>query len=128
MQWPSTDRDTKIVDHVSYNRLAPRMSAFLMRDMNKAFAETTRSQSQQWSWLWSGSPMCLPSYGPNLYFAKMKELVSLYLTDIIICVIVTLLNDNWHFFINGCGRWLFLEVNLYCFYSLGSWLLVVSRS
>ena len=23
--------------------------------------------------------------------------------------------------INGCGQWLFLEVNLYCFYSLGSW-------
>ena len=45
--------------------------------------------------------------------------------DIIICVIVTLLNDNWHFLINGCGQWLFLEVNLY---SLGSRLLVVGRS
>ena len=32
-----------------------------------------------------------------------------YNLDIIICVIVTLL------IINGCGRWLFLEVNLYCF-------------
>ena len=48
--------------------------------------------------------------------------------DIIISVIVTLLNDNWHVLINGCGQWLFLEVNLCCFYSLGSWLLVVGRS
>ena len=39
-----------------------------------------------------------------------------------------LLNDNWHFKINGCGQWLFLEVNLCCFYSFGSWLLVVGRS
>ena len=31
------------------------------------------------------------------------------------------LNDNWLFLylFTGCGRWLFLEVNLYCFYSLG---------
>ena len=40
MQWSSTDRDTEIVDHVPYN-IAPRMSAFLMRDMNKAFTEIT---------------------------------------------------------------------------------------
>ena len=31
--------------------------------------------------------------------------------DNIICVIVTLLNDLAVFFINGCDRWLFLEVN-----------------
>ena len=38
--------------------------------------------------------------------------------NIIICVIVTLLNDNWHVKINGCGQW-FLEVNLYCLFSIG---------
>ena len=35
--------------------------------------------------------------------------------------IVTLLNDNWHFKINGCVvgcSWR----RIYCFYSLGSWL------
>ena len=68
-------------------------------------------------------------YGPNVYVDKMKLLVGLYLLmDITITVIVTLFNDNWHFLINGCGQWLFLEVNLCCFYSLGSWLLVVGRS
>ena len=35
-----TDRDTEIVGHVPYN-LVPRMSAFLMRDMDKAFTEIT---------------------------------------------------------------------------------------
>ena len=44
MQWPSTDRDTDIVGHVPYN-LAPRMSALLMRDMSKAFAEITGAKS-----------------------------------------------------------------------------------
>ena len=52
-------RDAEIVGHVPYN-LAPRMSAFLMRE-NEAFARNHRSQSLQGSWLWSGSPMCLPS-------------------------------------------------------------------
>ena len=45
MQWPSTDRDTDdIVDHVPYN-LAPRMLAFFMRDMSKAFAEIAGAKS-----------------------------------------------------------------------------------
>ena len=41
--------------------------------------------------------------------------------DIIICIIMTLLMIIIGGFlnINGCGRWLVLEVNLYCFYSLG---------
>ena len=52
-------RGAVIVGHVPYN-LAPRMSAFLMREY-KAFVEHHMSQSQQGSWLWSRSPMCLPS-------------------------------------------------------------------
>ena len=69
--------------------------------------------------------MCLPLYGPNVYVDKMKELVEClyFLMDI-----VTLLDDNWQVFFNECGRWLFLEVNLYHFYSLGSCLLVVGQS
>ena len=40
--------------------------------------------------------------------------------DIIICVIETLLNDNWCFLLMGVvGLWLYLEVNLYCLYSVG---------
>ena len=41
--------------------------------------------------------------------------------DIIISVMVTLLNDNWHFLINGCGQWLFLEVNLCGVMAAGCW-------
>ena len=41
-------------------------------------------------------------YGLNIYVDKMKELAE-SLMDMIICVIVTLLNDNRHFQINGCG-------------------------
>ena len=67
MQWPS-----EIVGHVPYN-LAPRMSPFLMRE-NKRLRKSQEPQSQQGSWLWSGSPVCLPSR-PNFYVDKMKELV-----------------------------------------------------
>ena len=59
----------------------------------------------------------------------MKELVESLLAD----RHYNLCNNNsdfaqWNFLINGCSRWLFLEVNLYCFYSLGSWLQVVVQS
>ena len=41
------NRNTKciIVGHVPYN-LAPRMSAFFMRDMNKVYAEITGAKSK----------------------------------------------------------------------------------
>ena len=55
-----------------------------------------RSQSQQGSWLsmvWKSH-----LFGPYVYVDKMKGLVeSLLLMDVIICIIVTLLNDNWRF-------------------------------
>ena len=40
-----------------------------------------------------------PSNGLNVYADKMKELVESLLADghYGVCVIVTLLNDNWHF-------------------------------
>ena len=40
------------------------------------------------------SPCVEHLYGPNVHVDKMKALVKSY---IIICVIVTLLNDNWYF-------------------------------
>ena len=43
MQWLSTVRDTEIVGHVPYN-LAPRMSAFFMRDM-KHFQKSQEPKS-----------------------------------------------------------------------------------
>ena len=49
-------RDAEIVGHVPYN-LAPRMSAFLMRE-NKAFAEITGAKVNRRV---GYGPMCLPS-------------------------------------------------------------------
>ena len=64
-------------------------------------------------------------YEPNVYVDKMTALVETLLVD----GHYTLCNSDFaQCLINGCGQWLFLEVNLYCFYSLGSWLLVVGRS
>ena len=123
MQWPSTDRDTEIVCHVYYNP-APRMSAFFMRDMNKEFAEITGAKVNRGAGYGLEVPCIYHLCGPNVYADKMELFEPSLLMDVIIHV-VTLLNGNWHFKINGYGQWLFLEVNLYCFYSLGSWLLVV---
>ena len=49
-------RDAKIVGHVPYN-LAPRMSAFFMRE-NKAFAVITGAKVNRGA---GYGPMCLPS-------------------------------------------------------------------
>ena len=62
------------------------MSAFLMRE-NKAFAEITGAKDNRGT-----------GYGLVVLLTKLRSCLSLYLLmDIIICVIVTLLNDNWHF-------------------------------
>ena len=123
MQWPSTDRDTKIVGHVPYN-LAPKMSAFLMRKHLQKSQEP--KSTGELAMVWKSHVYHL--YGPNVMMTKWSWLSLYLLMDDITCVIVTLLNGNRLFKINGCGLWLFLEVNLYCFYSLGSWLLVVGWS
>ena len=98
-------RDTEIVGHVPYN-LVPRMSAFFTSEREQSVCRNHRSQSQQGSWLWSGSPMCLPSVD------NMKKLVKYLLADvmdIIISVTAILHNDNWGGFlilimgvISGC--------------------------
>ena len=71
MQWPSTDRDTEIVGHVPYT-LAPRMSAFFMRE-NRAFAEITGIKVNR------RAGYGLEACGPNVYVDKMKELVEFLL-------------------------------------------------
>ena len=63
-------------------------------------------------------------YAPNVYVNKMMVLVEALLVGH-----YNLCNSDFaQCLINVCGQWLFLEVNLYRFYSLGSWLLVVGRS
>ena len=48
-----------VVGHVPHN-IAPRYSQFLLRDVNKAFAEVyNRTESQPWSRLRARSPVCL---------------------------------------------------------------------
>ena len=63
-------------------------------------------------------------YGPNVYVDKMKELVESLLAD----EHYNQCNSDFarHFLINGCGRWLFLEVNSYSsiHWGHGCWLLV----
>ena len=80
MQWPSTDRDTEIVGHVPYN-LVPRMSAFLMRDMDKAFAEITGAKVNWEAGYGLEVPCVYRLYGPNIYVDKMKELIESLLAD-----------------------------------------------
>ena len=105
MQWPSTDRDTEIVGHVPYN-LAPRMSAFYMRDTNKTVAEITGATKStgKLAMVWKSHVSTV--YMDLLFMlTKRRSSLSLFLLmDIIICVIETLLNDNWHFKIKGCGQ------------------------
>ena len=63
-------RDAEIVGHVPYN-IAPRMSAFPY-EREQSICRNHRTQSQQGNWLWSGSPMCLPSIYMNLMFMLTK--------------------------------------------------------
>ena len=70
-------RDAEIVGHVSYN-LAPRMSAFFMRE-NKAFAEITGAKVYRGAG--SGVPCVYRLYGSNVYVDKMKALVEFLLAD-----------------------------------------------
>ena len=66
-------RDAEIVGHVLYN-LAPRMSAFLMRE-NKAFAEITGATVNRGAGYDLEVPCVYRLYGPNIYVDKMKVLV-----------------------------------------------------
>ena len=64
-------KESTIIGHVSYN-LAPYLSHFLRRDLNKAFAESDWGESQQGSWIWAGGSKL---YGAKPYIDKMQEIV-----------------------------------------------------
>jgi hypothetical protein len=68
-------REGEIVGHVPYN-LAPAVSHFLRRDMNKAFAEVTGGKVNRGAGYGLEVP-CIYRllYGPKAYIDRMKELV-----------------------------------------------------
>ena len=84
-----------------------------MRDMNKALQKSQEPKSTgELAMVWKSH---VSTVYMDLMFmlTKLRSWLSLFLMmDIIICVIMTLLNNNWHLKNNGCGRWLFLEMNL----------------
>ena len=76
-------RDTEIVGHVPY--LAPRMSAFFMRE-DKAFAEITGAKVNRGAGCGLEVSRIYCRYGPNVY---VKELVESLLADgHIICILI----------------------------------------
>ena len=74
MQWPSTE-----ISHFPYN-LAPRMSAFLMRE-NRVFAELSGAKLNRGAGYGLEVLCVYHLYGPNIYVDKMKALVESLLAD-----------------------------------------------
>ena len=66
-------QDNAIVGHVPYN-LAPCLSQFLKRDVNKAFAEVTGVKINRGAGYGLEIPCVYRQYGPKVYIDKMKEL------------------------------------------------------
>ena len=67
-------KDDAIVGHVPHN-LSPRLSQFLMRDVNKAFAEVTGETVNRGAGYGLEIPCVYRLYGPQVYIDKMKEIV-----------------------------------------------------
>ena len=63
-----------IVGHVPQN-LAARLSLFLRRDMNKAFAEVKGDRINRGAGYGLEVPCVYRLYGPKMYTERMKELV-----------------------------------------------------
>ena len=80
---------------------------------DKAFEEITGAKVNRGAGYGLEVPCVYRLYGPNIYVDKMKALVeSLH---IIICVIVTLLNDNWRFFVkHSYFSNYFFAINFFC--------------
>lgn len=66
--------EDEVVGHVSYN-LAPKMSAFLRRDVNKGFAEVTGDRVNRGAGYGLEVPCTYHLYGPRTYVDKMKEFI-----------------------------------------------------
>ena len=65
--------DDRIVGHVPFN-LAPYLSRFLARDVNKAFAEVTGEKVNRKAGYGLEIPCVYRLYGPKAYVDKMKEM------------------------------------------------------
>ena len=63
--------DDSIIGHVPYN-LAPYLSRFLARDVNKAFAEVTGEKVNRRAGYGLEIPCVYRLYGPKAYVDKMK--------------------------------------------------------
>jgi hypothetical protein len=72
-------KDGVVVGHVPYN-LAPRFSQFLMRNVNKAFAEVTGKEVNRGAGYGQEVPCVFHLYGPKGYIYKMKEFIDALIT------------------------------------------------
>lgn len=66
--------EDQVVGHVPYN-IAPKMSAFLRRDVNKGFAEVAGDRVNRGAGYGLEVPCTYRLYGPKAYVDKMKEFV-----------------------------------------------------
>ena len=60
-----------MVGHIPYN-LAPKISAFLRRDVNKAFAEVTGARVNRGAGYGLEIPCIYRLYGPKSYVERMR--------------------------------------------------------
>jgi len=67
-------KEGEIVGHMPYN-LAPAVSQFLRRDVNKGFAEVTGGKVNRGAGYGLEVPCIYRLYGPKAYTDRMKELV-----------------------------------------------------
>lgn len=66
--------EDQVVGHVPYN-LAPKVSAFLRRDVNKGFAEVTGVRVNRGAGYGLEVPCTYRLYGPKAYVDKMNEFI-----------------------------------------------------
>ena len=67
-------KEDQVVGHVPFN-LAPNISLFLKRDINKAFAKVVGDKVNRGGGYGLEIPCIYHLYGPKPYIDKMKELV-----------------------------------------------------
>ncbi len=67
-------KDDVTVGHVPYN-ISASLSAFLRRDLNKAFAEVTGGKVNRGAGYGLEIPCVYRLYGPIVYISRMKEIV-----------------------------------------------------
>ena len=68
------DEDTGVGIYIPYN-VAPKVSAFLRRDVNKGFAEVTGDKVNRGAGYGQEVPCTYRLYGPRAHIDKMKKFV-----------------------------------------------------